>query len=109
MLLSILWAVAFLVVPAWLAFSAVLRARGWKRSLLLVAAFVTAWVFLYQFVDARESQSEKQFNRGGMAEPLNTAPGHGEARGYAMICGWMFAGPYVAYLVHLAKLYKSQK
>jgi len=96
---------AFFTFPAVPVFYAVLRTRGWKRFLLFFVAFVTAWILLYMIMDASATAGEIRFGHLEL-DPSERPPGPGEARGYALLGGWMIAGPYVAWLVHMAKIYK---
>jgi hypothetical protein len=99
---------ALFTFPAVPVFYAVLRTRGWKRFLLFFVAFVTAWVLLYMIIDASETAGEIRFGHLEL-DPRERPPGPNEARIYAILGGWMFAGPYVAWLVHMARIYMRSK
>ncbi|MCL4694167.1 MAG: hypothetical protein KJ060_16855 [Candidatus Hydrogenedentes bacterium] len=103
------WLAAVLIVPAVVVFYTVIQISGWKRFGLISLSFLMCWLFLYLCVDAGEHLKELRFGNVEDSESHLTAPGHGEARGYAMLGGWIVAGPYIAYLVHLAKVYKTSK
>jgi hypothetical protein len=105
MFVKLLVLTALLTLPAIPVFYAESRFRGGRRLALIALAVLICWILLYVMVDTGERAAEARFGRLNATDPNDIAPGHGEARAYAMIGGWAIAIPYVVWLVFVARSY----
>ncbi len=109
MFVKLLALTALLTFPPIPVFCAVSRFRGGRRFAFIALAVLICWILLYVLVDAGERAAEARFGRLNATDPHDIAPGHGEARAYAMIGGWTIAIPYVVWLVFMAKAFRTTK